>query len=704
MAPLPSGSQLKTAIVQPGMFHKGPFSTEISSVEKVEGETIPRRNAKYVDGLLSRPRPDIHTLYDVLIYARDAYGDAHAMGWRQLIEMHEEIKSAKRKVNGVEQIVEKKWRFYEMSKYKYLSYKDYFQRAVEIGQAFRKAGLEPGDRVHIFAATSMKWLAISHGAATQSMPIVTSYATLGIAGLEHSLVQTKAKAIFVDADLLSKLEQALTGAPDLKLVIYNDENEIKQGDVDSIRKLYPNLSILSFAGFLENGLVEPVDLVPPKPDDLCCIMYTSGTTGTPKGVPLTHRNVVAAIAGLDSIFKHYVGSQDSVLSYLPLAHSFEYAFENTCLYWGMKMGYGNPRTLLDTSMRKCKGDIKEFRPTIMVGVPTVWDLVRKGIEDQVAKKNWFTRKIFPYALRLKMWLCEKKYPGVELLDKIVFKAVKDQFGGRLRACFNGAGLLGKETRRFISYTVAPLIIGYGLTETTAMGALQDPLEWTDNTLGDVPASIEIKLVDFAERNFFAKDNRGEIWIRGDPVMTGYYENEEETEKAMAPGGWFKTGDIGAWADNGHLMILDRKKNLVKVKNGEYVALEKLESIYRGSNVVSNCCVYATGEQSSIVVIVVPRHEVLLQLANKHVDENLRAPLKGIAYNELLGNPVASKLVLDQLCAEAKKASLPGFETPTAVILSHREWTTENDLLTPAQKLQRRKIYPLYADKIEAAYQ
>lgn len=100
-------------------------------------------------------------------------------------------------------------------------------------------------------------------------------------------------------------------------------------------------------------------------------------------MPLTHRNVVAAIAGLDSIFKDYVGSSDSVLNYLPLAHSFEYAFENTCLYWGMKMGYGNPRTLLDTSMRKCKGDIKEFRPTIMVGVPTVWDLVRKGIEDQV---------------------------------------------------------------------------------------------------------------------------------------------------------------------------------------------------------------------------------------------------------------------------------------------------------------------------------
>lgn len=138
--------------------------------------------------------------------------------------------------------------------------------------------------------------------------------------------------------------------------------------------------------------------------------------------------------------------------------------------------------------------------------------------------------------------------------------------------------------------------------------------------------------------------------------------------------------------------------------------------------VSNCCIYATGEQSSIVAIVVPRHEVLLQLTNKYVDGESSAPLKGMAYNELLDHPIAAKLVLDQLRAEAKKAKLPGFETPTAVILSHREWTTENvrriqrhfdsdnyakwiqDLLTPAQKLQRRKIYPLYADKIEAAYQ
>jgi len=193
---------------------------------------------------------------------------------------------------------------------------------------------------------SMRWLAMSHGATTQSMPIVTSYATLGESGLETSLVQTHAKAIFVDPDLLPKLGQPLVKATDVRLVIFNDEHNFRQDDLDQLRSLHPRLTVISYTEFLEFSKYDPVAPVPPHPEDLCCIMYTSGTTGTPKGVPLKHKNVVAAIAGLDSIFKHYVGSDDSVLSYLPLAHSFEYAFENACLFWGMKMGYGSSEPCL----------------------------------------------------------------------------------------------------------------------------------------------------------------------------------------------------------------------------------------------------------------------------------------------------------------------------------------------------------------------
>lgn len=271
----------------------------------------------------------------------------------------------------------------------------------------------------------------------------------------------------MDSDLIPKLESVLHKAIDVTLVVYNDDHSFKDGDVEKLKAAHKHLSVMSFSSLIQTGKKNPLAAEPPSPDDLCCIMYTSGTTGTPKGVPLKHKNVVAAVAGLDSIFKDYVGPEDSVLSYLPLAHSFEYAFENTCLFWGMKMGYGSPRTMMDKFMRNCKGDIKELKPTIMVGVPAVWDLVKKGIQEKVNKKGWLSRWIFSSALRLKKLLCRGKAPGVNVLDKLVFNSVKEQFGGRLRACFNGAGPLSKEDRSFISHSVAPLISGYGLTETCA---------------------------------------------------------------------------------------------------------------------------------------------------------------------------------------------------------------------------------------------
>jgi long-chain acyl-CoA synthetase len=317
------------------------------------------------------------------------------------------------------------------------------------------------------------------------MPIVTSYATLGQEGLTMSLQQTHAKAIFVDPDLIPNLIKSLPKAKELKFVIYNNPQEVDQKDIDKLKEAYPHFQILSLEELRSLGELNPIEPVPPKPDDICCIMYTSGTTGTPKGVPLTHRNIVAAsklppllqiscrysldkiVAGLDVEFSYYVSPLDSVLAYLPLAHSFEWAFENCSLYWGIKMGYGSPRTLSDINMKNCVGDMKEFRPTILIGVPAVWETIKKGIEEKVSKESLFVKNVFWGALVLKSWLCEWKLPGPGILDYFVFKTVQNETGGRLRACFNGAGPLGKETRRFISYAVVLLVSGYGLTETTA---------------------------------------------------------------------------------------------------------------------------------------------------------------------------------------------------------------------------------------------
>ena len=429
----------------------------------------------------------------------------------------------------------------------------------------------------LIATRSAHWLAMSHGAVSQSMPIATAYDTLGEEGLKHSLVQTEAKAIFCEPHLLATLMNPLKEAKEIKFVIYNSDGEVKQANIDKLKSAYNYLTIMSFEELQQLGEKNPREPVIPEPEDLCCIMYTSGSTGTPKGVPIKHKAVVASIAGVTTIIGQYIGPGDRLLTYLPQAHILEFVFENACLYWGGTMGYGSPKTLSDASVRNCKGDIREFKPTILVGVPAVWESVKKGIIAKVNAGSVVVRNLFWSALAAKSFLLSTGLPGTAILDAVVFKKIKDATGGNLRVCMNGGGPIARDTQRFISMAITPMIGGYGLTETTAMGALNDPMHWTDTALGDIPSSVEVKLVDFEEAGYFTsnKPPQGEIWIRGPPVFDGYFKNDEETKATLTADHWFMTGDIGEFDKNGHLRIIDRKKNLVKTQNGEYIALEKV---------------------------------------------------------------------------------------------------------------------------------
>ncbi|KAI9824051.1 MAG: long-chain fatty acid-CoA ligase [Thelocarpon impressellum] len=231
-----------------------------------------------------------------------------------------------------------------------------------------------------------------------------------------------------------------------------------------------------------------------------------------------------------------------------------------------------------------------------------------------------------------------------------------------------------------------------------MGALMDPLEWSDDSLGDIPASIEIKLVDFPDAGYFVKNAQpqGEIWIRGGSVMEGYYENDKETAEAMHSDGWFKTGDIGEWDKNGHLKIIDRKKNLVKTLNGEYIALEKLESIYRSATVVANICVYAASDQQKPVAIIVPAEPALKKLAGEN-------GIAGDSVEELVHNQQLQSIVLKELQAAGRRGGLAGIEIIVGAVMAEEEWNPQNGFTTSAQKINRRVIVAKYKKEVDKAY-
>ena len=687
MSDIMSRRDLKNFMPQPRNYKKPPFTVEAPRAQKKDGETVPRRNIRTKDALQSTPEPDVKTLYDIVRRASEKYGNAKALGKRKLIKLHEENKKVKKVVDGKEQEVDKKWTYYELSDYNYFSFSEYEQLVLKVGSAFRSLGLEPRkDRVHIFAATHPHWLAIAHGSHSQALSIVTAYDTLGEDGLKHSLLQTNAKAIFLDPHLLTKLINPMKEAKDIQHVIYNDDDapsskmepEKMQENVKKLKDAHPHLNVLSFSEFIKMGEGKKTDPTPPNPEDLACIMYTSGSTGTPKGVLLTHKNVMAAIAGVNIIVGPYIGPGDGLLTYLPLAHILEFVFESACLYWGGTMGYGNPKTISDNSMRHCKGDIAEFKPSILVGVPAVWETVKKGIMAKVAKLNPISRNMFWGAMSAKSFMMSNASylplsgVGTSIMDNVVFKKVAEATGGRLRICMNGGGPVAKETQRFVSMCIAPMISGYGLTETAAMGALMDPLAWTDAALGELPGSIEVKLVDFADAGYYAKNNppQGEIWIRGDSVTSGYLDLEKETKESFTDDGWFKTGDIGEFDSYGQLRIIDRKKNLVKTLNGEYIALEKLESVYRSCPVVGNICVYAAQDKNKPIAIVVPAEPALKELANKN-------GVNGTGLEDLCHNKKVNDLVLKEMQNAGKAGGLAGFEIIEGVVLADEEWTPQN---------------------------
>ncbi|KAK4456530.1 long-chain-fatty-acid--CoA ligase 1 [Cladorrhinum samala] len=683
----------------PRMTAKPPFTVEVPGQTPVEGETLIRRVPKAIPDFISEPEPGVTTVFELVQNSVRKFGNAKIMGSRKLVRTHQDKKKIKKVVDGEEVEVEKSWTFFEMSPYEYISYTDYERLTLQLGSGLRKLGLEKGDRVHIFAATSQNWLAMAHGASSQSMPIVTAYDTLGEEGLRYSMVATKAKAIFLDPHLLPTLTNVLAVATAVQTVVWNSQHQVNQEHIDKLKASYPHINILNFDELQKLGEENTVDPVPPVADDLCCIMYTSGSTGTPKGVPITHKSVIAAVAGASAIVQDFIGPGDGLLTYLPLAHILEFVFEHAAIHWGAILGYGNPKTLSDASVRNCNGDIREFKPSVLIGVPAVWETVKKGIIAKVNAGSPVVRGLFWGALALKERLMGAHLPGSGVLDAVVFKKIKEATGGRMRLCLSAGGPVSKDTQKFISMAICPMIIGYGLTETTAMGSLHSPLEWTAESIGGMTASVEAKLVDFPDAGYFATNKpnpQGEIWLRGPTVLKEYYENEKETAEAITPDGWFKTGDIGEWDKYGHLKIIDRKKNLVKTLNGEYIALEKLESIYRSAPVVANICVYADAEQAKPVAIIVPAEPAVKKLA-------AAVGVEGDDITQLIHDKTVHLAILKELQTAGRAGGLSGIEIIDGVVVVDDEWTPQNGLVTAAQKLNRRGILEKYRKEVAHAY-
>lgn len=644
------------------------------------------------EGLARVPHHNVHTLYDVLNYTSKRFPDRKGFGFRKVEKMIDEEKEVSKFING-EEVKEKKiWKYFQMSAYHYLTYKEAYRLTHDVGAGFAHLGLKEKSKIEIFSPTNMYWLLTAHSAFTQNMTIVTAYDTLGEDGLLHSMNETEVEAIYTVGDLLGTVERVAKKCPSLKYIIYS--GEVKTEVLDKITASVTQ-KVISLDEVAKLGREHPREARQPEPEDLCCIMYTSGSTGNPKGVILSHKNIVAALAGCNTILGHHVTDHDSMMAYLPLAHVLEFVVENLCVFWGVTLGYASVRTLTDASVRNCKGDIKEFRPTLMTGVPQVWESIRKGILAKIGEASPKAQKIFHKAFATKAWLLERHLP-TGFIDKVVFNKIKEQVGGRLRFALSGGAPVSIETQKFLSVTVCPILGGYGLTESCGMCAIMTPELFGYGHVGAPVPCVEVKLVDVPEANYFSTNTKpqGEVWARGPAITKGYWKREDVTKETITEDGWLQTGDIAEWNADGTLSIIDRKKNLVKLSNGEYIALEKLESIYKSCVYITNICVYADSLFPKPIALAVVSEPVIRKLAaEKKVSET--------DFEKLCASEDIKKPILKALLDQGKEGGLKGAELLFDIHLCHEEWTTEAGLLTAAQKIKRPELTRAFKAEFDA---
>lgn len=651
------------------------------------------------DGVLRHPEytkrvlqveDNIATLAICMKNAVEKYPDNKCMGWRPLISS-ETVTDA----NTGRKILKCKY-----DEYKWLSYKECFTRINNLAKGLLEGGVQPGDNVVIFMDTCIEWQLAAHACHQINAVVVTIYSTLGEEAVVYGINQTKASHVFTQESLVKMLQGFLSQCPDMKKIIYFGED----------KNLGENT--ITYKAIEEAGQKSSKTIVGPKPDDIAVIMYTSGSTGLPKGVLVTHRQIIAGANGVsNSFYKGFFTPNDRYIGYLPLAHILELLAETTMFFNGASIGYGSPLTLSDASPKIAagtRGDAPTLKPTLMASVPAIMDKIRKAVNDRVSGGSALVQWMFSYAFSAKE-AAYKTGTTTPIWDMLVFNKIKNMLGGELRVMLSGGAPLSADTQKFMNVCFGiPVAQGYGLTETCGATTICNPTDKSYGRVGGPIASMEIKLKDWDEGGYrwSDKDNkaiglpRGEILISGANLSSGYYLNPEKTKEEYVTDAsgkvWFHTGDVGQIHPNGTVQIIDRKKDLVKLQMGEYVSLGKVEASLKGSEYVDNIMVYADSMQSYTIAIVQPSGPKLEALS----------VTKGIEvtdWKSLCENSEIVDAVLKSIQAVGQKDKLARFEIPTKLYITSEEWTPESNLVTAALKLKRNELNTHYKAQIKTMY-
>jgi len=646
---------------------------------------------KIKEELLAHPEK-INTMEKLFNFSCKKFGPKACLGTRAVIGELEEKQSSGKVFTKL-----------QLGEYTWLTYKELDTKADFLGKGLRELGVQPKDKIVLYANTCAEWMMSAVGAFKQSLAVVTIYTNLGEEGVEHGISQTDASVVIVSQELVPRLQSVLSKCASVKhVIIIPSHKPMQTPDATDSTTFYKLSDVITM------GSTSVIATSPPDPLDTAIIMYTSGSTGVPKGVVLTHYNLVQALFSIIPTINDSVGkvkSTDCYIAVLPLAHVLELLAENLMLVLGIPVGYSSTKTFTDTGTavaKGSKGDATVLRPTIVCVVPLILDTIYKGIKANVANRGEFFNKLahLCYRYRLK-WI--RMGHDTPIMNKLIFKKFKAILGGRLRCLLSGGAPLAPDAHDFCRACLGlTLLQGYGLTETAATACIPDGGDLSTGRVGAPLQDVDIKLVNWDEGGYTVTDQqgpRGEIVIGGGHIAKEYYGMPDKTDEEFFDEDgkrWFKTGDIGQMMEDGTIKIIDRKKDLVKLQGGEYVSLSKVESLLKTHPGVENICVCGDSSQKFTVSLVIPGQAYLNKVAEK-LGKSGKTREDLCMDEEVLGE---FRMVLVKHGTEQR---LVKFEIPQAVFLVAEPWTPESGLITAAMKLKRKSLEAAFASEISNMY-
>ncbi|MDT8342366.1 MAG: long-chain fatty acid--CoA ligase [Longimicrobiales bacterium] len=558
-----------------------------------------------------------------------------------------------------------------------LSFREMLDAAARGASALAALGLEPGERAAILSENRTEWALADQSCLFARVVSVPIYDTLIAEQVAYILKDSGARLVFAStADQMQKtLEAAGAAGVKVRVVVFDPpEGTLPEG-------------VMRWSDFLEAGggalpaerlraAVEATD-----PDDVATILYTSGTTGEPKGVMLTHQNIFSNTQAAGTVLP--IREEDVTLSFLPLSHIFQRMVDFLLLSRGCVLARAH-------SIRTLGPDLAVVRPTLQIAVPRVYEKILGGVQEAA---SGIRAPILRWAIRAGARWADARLAGEEpglgvrlrhrLADRLVFARLRERLGGRVRYFISGSAPLAVEVARFFYAAGLPILEGYGLTETSPVTNVNPPEGIRLGSVGPPIPGTEIRIAD-----------DGEILVRGPQVMKGYYDRPEATAAAIDPEGWFATGDIGELDGDGYLRITDRKKDIIVTAGGKNVAPQPIENRLKANPFVEQ--VVMVGDRRRFTaLLVVPAFEALDRWARD----------QGCPHGDwscLLAQPDVQRHMEREVMAHL--GSLARYERPKKIVLLSTEFTVEDGTLTPTQKVKRRVVQERFREVIDQLYE